>query len=78
MISHLLLCFNKSIVSQIPYQKHLGIFLGALLTVEEHLKVITTKVKKTMGMLRKLQKNFSKAGINDSIQNFCETTSRLW
>ena len=58
MISHLLLCFNKSIVSQIPYQKHLGIFLGALLTVEEHLKVITTKVKKTMGMLRKLQKTF--------------------
>ena len=41
-ISHPLLRFNNSIVSQSPYQKHLGIFLDAQLTFEEHLKVITT------------------------------------
>ena len=61
MISHPLLCFNESTFSQIPYQKHLGIFLCALLTFEEHLKVITTKVNKTMGVLGKLQKKLPRA-----------------
>ena len=55
-ISHASLRFNNSIVSQTPYQKHLRIFLDARLTFEEHLKVITTKVNKTVGLLRKLQK----------------------
>ena len=47
-VSHPSLRFNKSIVSQSPYQKHLGIFLDAKLTFEEHLKVITTKANKTI------------------------------
>ena len=47
--------FNYSIVSQSPYQKHLGILLDAQLTFEEHLKVITTKVNKTIEVIRKLQ-----------------------
>ena len=55
-ISHASLRFNNSIVSQTPYQKHLRIFLDARLTFEEHLKVITTKVNKTIGLLHKLQK----------------------
>ena len=59
---------NNSIVSQTPNQKHLGIFLDARLSFEEHLKVITTKVNKTMGLLRKLQKILPKFC-------FCETTS---
>ena len=53
--SHPLLRFNNSIVSQSPYQKHLGIFLDAQLTFEEHLKVTTTKVNRTIEMMRKLQ-----------------------
>ena len=57
-ICHPLLHFNNSIVSQSSYQKHLGIFLDTWLTFEEHLKVITTKVNKTIGLLRKLQKTF--------------------
>ena len=51
----ILQCFNNSIVSQSPYQKHLGIFLDAQLTFEEYLKVITTEVNKTIEMIRKLQ-----------------------
>ena len=47
--------FNNSIVSQTPYQKHPGIFLDARLTYEKHSKVITAKVNKTIGLLRKLQ-----------------------
>ena len=48
--------FHNRIVSQSKFQKHLGIFLNARLTFEEHLKVITTKVNKIVGLLRKLQK----------------------
>ena len=55
-IFHPSLRFNNSIVSQSLSQKHLGIFLDARLTFEEHLKVTTTKVYKTIGLLRKLQK----------------------
>ena len=55
-IGHPTLHFNNSIVSQFQYQNHLGVFLGTRLTFEEHLKVITTKVNKTIGLLRKLRK----------------------
>ena len=54
-IYHLSLLFNNSIVSQSPYQKHLGIFLDAELTFEEHWKVIITKVNKAVGLIRKLR-----------------------
>ena len=60
-ISHPSLLFNNSIVSETPYQKHLGIFLDARLTFEEHLTVITTKVNKTIGLLRRLQKALPRA-----------------
>ena len=53
---HPSLRFNNSIVSQSLSQKHLGIFLDARLTFEEHSKLTTTKVYKTIGLLRKLQK----------------------
>ena len=59
-IYHPSLRFNNSIVSQSPYQKHLDIFLDARLIFEEHLKVITTKVNKTTGLLQKLQKHLSR------------------
>ena len=65
-------------VCQTPYQKHFGILIDSQLTLEEHLKVITTKVNKTIALLWKLQKNFAKTGSNDYAQSFCETTSRLW
>ena len=55
-ICHPSLRFNNSIASQSPHQKHFDIFLDARITFEEHLKVITTKVNKTIGLLRKLQK----------------------
>ena len=54
-IYHPLLCSDISIGSQSPYQKHLGIFHDAQLTFEEHLEVITTKVNKTIGQIRKFQ-----------------------
>ena len=62
-ISHPLLRFNNSVVSQTPYQKHLGIFLDVRLTFEEHLKEITTKVNKTIGMFQKLKKTLPRPAL---------------
>ena len=55
-LGHPTLHFNNSIVSRFQYQNHLGVFLGTRLTFEKHLKVITTKVNKTIGLLLTLQK----------------------
>ena len=42
-----------TVLSQTLYQKRLGIFLHARLTFEGHLKIITTKINKTKGLLQK-------------------------
>ena len=55
--------FNNSIVSQSSYKKHLGIILHPRLTFEEHLKVVTTKVNKTIGLLQKLQKTLPRPAL---------------
>ena len=55
--------FNNSIVSQSPYKKHLGTILDPRLTFEEHLKVVTTKVNKTIGLLQKLQKTLPRPAL---------------
>ena len=54
-IFHPLLRFNNGIASQSPYQKHLGIFVDA------QLKVITIKLNKSTGRLRKLQKTLPRS-----------------
>ena len=55
-ISHPPLHFNNNIVSETSCQKHLGIFLDARLKFEEHFKIISAKVNKTIRLLWKLQK----------------------
>ena len=47
--------FNIVNVTQSLYQKHLGIILDSELTFENYLKMVTTKINKTIGILRKLQ-----------------------
>ena len=42
--------------SGILLKKHLGIFVDSQLTFVEHLKLTTTKVNETMGLLWMLQK----------------------
>ena len=54
-----------------PYKKRLGIFLGARLTFKENLKLIATKVNKAISL------SFAKTNVNDSIQRFSDTTSRI-
>ena len=50
-ILHPSLRVNDNIVSETTYQKHLGIFLDAELMFEKLLKIITTKVNKTIRLL---------------------------
>ena len=54
-LPHPFLVFNNAKVTQSIYQKHLGIILGSKLTFENHLKMVTTKINKTIRLLRKLQ-----------------------
>ena len=54
-LSHSPLLFNNSNVTQSLYQKHLGIILDSKLTFENHINMVTTKINKTIGLLRKLQ-----------------------
>ena len=47
--------FNNANVTQSIYQKHLGIILDSKLTFENHLKMVTTKINKTIAILGKLR-----------------------
>ena len=50
-IYHPPLVFN---VSQSSSQKHLGVILDSKLIFDEHLKMVSLKISKTLGLLRKL------------------------
>ena len=54
-ICHLPLFFNNIQVSQFSSQKHLDIILAEQLKFCEHLKILTSKINKTIGLLLKLQ-----------------------
>ena len=47
--------FNNKSVKQVPSQKHLGLILDNKSSFQEHLKNISNKVNKTIGLLQKLQ-----------------------
>ena len=53
--SHHPLTFSNSIVYQAASQKHLSIILDNLLSFEEHLRLVFSKMNRTIGLLRKLQ-----------------------
>ena len=53
-IYHPPLVFNNSSVSQSSSQKHLGVILDSKLIFDEHLKMVSLKISKTLGLLRKL------------------------
>ena len=44
------LIFNNIPVNQTPYQKYLSMFLGDKLNFGEHLKYITNKINKSIGL----------------------------
>ena len=54
-LPHPPLVFNNANVTQPIYQKHLGIILDSKLRFENHINMVTTKINKAIGLLRKLQ-----------------------
>ena len=54
-LPHPHLVFNNTKVTQSICKKHLGIILDSELTFENHINMVTTKINKTIGLLRKLQ-----------------------
>ena len=54
-LPHPSLVFNNAKVTQSIYQKHLGIRVDSKLTFENHLRMVTTKINKTIGLLCNLQ-----------------------
>ena len=54
-LPHPLLVFHNANVTQSIYQKLLGIILDSKLTFENHIKMVTTKISKTIELLCKLQ-----------------------
>ena len=54
-LPHPLLVFNNANVTESVYQMHLGIILDSKLAFENHINMVTTKINKTIGLLRKLQ-----------------------
>ena len=53
-IHHPLLVFNNTSVSQSSSQRHLSVILDSKLIFDEHLKMISLKISKTLGLLKKL------------------------
>ena len=54
--NHPPLNFNNTVVIQSTNHKHLGMILDTKLDFQEHLKDKISKISKTIGLLRKLQK----------------------
>ena len=53
-INHPPLVFNNTSFSQPSSQKYLGVILGSKLIFDAHLKLVSLKISKTLGLLRKL------------------------
>ena len=54
-IYHPPLVFNNTCVSQSSSQKYMGVILDSKLMFVKHLKIVTLKISKTLGLFRKLQ-----------------------
>ena len=58
---HPTLLFNNIQLNNSLFQKHLGLTLDIKLNFSEHIKSITKKISKTMGLLRKFQQIFPRS-----------------
>ena len=54
-INHRLLLFSNTSISQSSSRKCLGVILGSKLIFDEHLKMVSLKLSKTVGLPQKLQ-----------------------
>ena len=54
-IYHPPLVFNNTSVSQSSSQKHFSVIIDSKLIFDEHMKMVTLRISKNLGLLRKLQ-----------------------
>ena len=66
-VCHLPLHFNNNNVSHASSEKHLRLTLDNRLTFDEHLTIVSNKISKTIGLLRKLQKSYQGQHLLQSI-----------
>ena len=62
--------FNNKSVQQVSSQKHLGLILDTSLTFDGHIKAITSKVSKTVGLLRKLNNHLPRSALTTICKSF--------
>ena len=72
-LPHPSLVFNNARVTQFLHQKHRGIILDSKITFENHLKFVTTKINKIIGLLRKLQNLLPKTAFIKIYKAFIRT-----
>ena len=68
--NHPSLNFNNTVVIQSTNHKHLGMILDTKLDFQEHLKDKLSKISKTIGLLRKLQKILTRAPLLTIYKSF--------
>ena len=61
------LLFNNVSVTRTSSQKHLGIIFNNQLKFDDHIKMVSRKISKTMGVLRKLQNFLPSAALITNI-----------
>ena len=69
-INHPNLIFNDSVVNKVSCQKHLGLLLDHKLDFNEHLKIVTSKVSKGVGLLRKLNRILPRSSLLTIYKSF--------
>ena len=69
-VLHPNLFFNNSDVSQTNSQKHLGVVLDCKLTFHDHLDKVFTKVRKTIGLLPKVNSILPRAALVTIFKTF--------
>ena len=69
-IYHPPLVFNNTSDSHSSSQNHLGVILDSKLIFDEHLRMVSLKVSKTVGLLRKLHNLLPRSSLITIYKNF--------
>ena len=69
-IVHLPIFFNNKAVQQVSSRKHLGFVLETSSKFDEHITTITSKVSKSIGLLRKLNNRLRRSSFFTIFKSF--------
>ena len=69
-VLHSLVFFNSKPDQQDSLQKHLGLILYTSLTFDGHIKAITSKFRKTKGLMRKLNNSLPRSSLTTIYKSF--------